>query len=374
MIIYAHLIEIFIIFYIMYSLKQDQIIEPEVKKNFYISGVFLVLLLTGNQLWQLVAQLGNEWPNQDFILNTIDSICYAFIPPVITLLLWINQKGVTLQQRILVHMIGPWFILIAIMNIWFPMIFITVNSQMIQLPGSTIYTVLEVTYFIWLLYRYYVHSFSQFPKDKVLISMVVIVVVIGQMAEAFQNDYTTSWGSIAIAYYFLYRAVANLYENTDQLTHVANYYSYVSQLRSIEKKRMTIVAFDLNGLKTYNDTEGHQKGDEYLTAFAQTVWTKMRGKGMLFRTGGDEFVFLSPQKAETLEPVLKKILEKKCDPKYGDYLLSFSYGIEEKAEEESSEAACARADKKMYDMKMEYYRTHERRAKDLPKGKDMPER
>ena len=370
MIIYSHLIEITILFYIMYSLRQDQIIEPEVKKNFYISGVFLVCLLTGNQLWQLVAHLGNEWPNQDFILNTIDSICYAFILPVITLLLWINQKDVTLQQRILVHMTGPWFILIAILNIWIPLIFVTKNAQMIQLPGSMIYTALEVLYFLWLLYRYYVHSFAQYPKDKVLLTMVVIIVVIGQIAEAHQNDYTTSWGSIAIAYYFLYRAVANLYENTDQLTHVFNYYSYVNHMRSIEKKNMTIIAFDLNGLKQYNDTEGHHKGDEYLTAFAQTAQKKLWGKGMLFRTGGDEFVFLSPQKPGELEPVLEKILEKKCDPKYGDYLLSFSYGIAEKAAEESTEAACARADRKMYDMKMEYYRTHERRANNLPKGKE----
>ena len=50
---------------------------------------------------------------------------------------------------------------------------------------------------------------------------------------------------------------------------------------------------DINGLKQYNDTMGHQVGDKYIYATAKTIADAFYGHGKLYRVGGDEFCLIS---------------------------------------------------------------------------------
>lgn len=51
-----------------------------------------------------------------------------------------------------------------------------------------------------------------------------------------------------------------------------------------------IIYADLDGLKQLNDAEGHEKGDQSLRAFADTVKRTIRKDDVFARMGGDEFV------------------------------------------------------------------------------------
>jgi diguanylate cyclase (GGDEF)-like protein len=55
---------------------------------------------------------------------------------------------------------------------------------------------------------------------------------------------------------------------------------------------LLLTSWDVNNLKTVNDTEGHAAGDAHLQAFVQALLDCARSEDAFFRVGGDEFVGL----------------------------------------------------------------------------------
>jgi two-component system, cell cycle response regulator len=51
---------------------------------------------------------------------------------------------------------------------------------------------------------------------------------------------------------------------------------------------------DLDHFKSLNDTYGHPAGDEVLKAVAQTITKTMRGRGSVYRYGGEEISIILP--------------------------------------------------------------------------------
>ncbi len=80
---------------------------------------------------------------------------------------------------------------------------------------------------------------------------------------------------------------------TDSLTGIANrhaYYDDTNEFSDKFKENLVLVAMDINGLKTVNDTEGHAAGDELIKAATGIMVDAYAGYGKIYRTGGDEFV------------------------------------------------------------------------------------
>ena len=55
-------------------------------------------------------------------------------------------------------------------------------------------------------------------------------------------------------------------------------------------RKLAIVLFDLDHFKAYNDSLGHQAGDEALRAFAEVLTTSTRRMNLCARFGGEEFL------------------------------------------------------------------------------------
>ena len=76
---------------------------------------------------------------------------------------------------------------------------------------------------------------------------------------------------------------------TDVLTGLPNRYAF-----ELESNGLALAAgltfIDLDGLKHYNDTFGHARGDELLCAFARELRERLAERATLHRLGGDEFV------------------------------------------------------------------------------------
>lgn len=82
---------------------------------------------------------------------------------------------------------------------------------------------------------------------------------------------------------------------TDPLTGLANRRQLEHELpREFAGARrgrdLTVVIFDLDRFKNYNDTHGHLAGDEALQAFAESLQKETRAMNLAARYGGDEFV------------------------------------------------------------------------------------
>lgn len=86
---------------------------------------------------------------------------------------------------------------------------------------------------------------------------------------------------------------AALYEKlaiVDQLTGLYNRNAYEFDMTKIrDLTGFMIVTFDLNDLKTCNDTKGHQQGDVYIMTAAKMIEQIFGVYGRCYRIGGDEF-------------------------------------------------------------------------------------
>ncbi len=85
---------------------------------------------------------------------------------------------------------------------------------------------------------------------------------------------------------------------TDPLTGAYNrryFYRLTDQIlgRSKDKAaRITMLMYDIDNFKTYNDRYGHAAGDEVLKEIAALMKRTTRGKDIVARIGGDEFAIL----------------------------------------------------------------------------------
>ncbi|MES2880030.1 MAG: diguanylate cyclase [Pseudomonadota bacterium] len=81
---------------------------------------------------------------------------------------------------------------------------------------------------------------------------------------------------------------SRLIAKTDALTGLPNRFHLDVELAQLPPHgSLTII--DLDGLKHYNDTHGHQRGDELLCAFAHQLKCLLSEQAVLHRMGGDEF-------------------------------------------------------------------------------------
>ena len=89
---------------------------------------------------------------------------------------------------------------------------------------------------------------------------------------------------------------------TDSLTGLGNHRSFHDDLTAAMQARtergatFALMAVDLDGLKRINDTKGHQAGDEYLRQTSECLRQAAASHGTVYRTGGDEFMVLLPDR------------------------------------------------------------------------------
>jgi len=84
----------------------------------------------------------------------------------------------------------------------------------------------------------------------------------------------------------------------DQLTGIYNRAYFENEMHRLGKSReypITIICFDVDGLKMVNDTLGHEHGDRLLKLSAGLLQDSLRESDVLARTGGDEFAALLPR-------------------------------------------------------------------------------
>ena len=123
----------------------------------------------------------------------------------------------------------------------------------------------------------------------------------------------------------------------DDLTQLYNrrgFFMLAEQQMKISKrnnKEMLFFFIDLDGLKSINDTHGHQEGDVALIGAAGILKETFRDTDIIGRIGGDEFAALAVGTSETTRGLLMKRLNEHIDsynesPK-GCYRMSMSVGI-----------------------------------------------
>ncbi len=127
--------------------------------------------------------------------------------------------------------------------------------------------------------------------------------------------------------------------------------------RSVRFERdLTVLFMDLDNFKFFNDTHGHQAGDEVLQTLAGLMMKSVRESDTLARWGGEEFVVIAPETSKErgclLAEKIRKVVAKHEFPNADQQplgLVSLSIGISSRTDEaENAEKLLRFADDAVY--------------------------
>jgi two-component system cell cycle response regulator len=157
---------------------------------------------------------------------------------------------------------------------------------------------------------------------------------------------------------------------TDGLTGLGNRRQLMEDLdeavRDSEHGRpSTLVFFDLNGFKRYNDDFGHAAGDSLLARIGAALSLAIDAHGHAYRLGGDEFCVLLHGRVARHNPLVTSAAAALTE-RGSAFTISASFGLATVPEDASSASAALRlADQRMYADKARSSRGSQARTRDV---------
>jgi diguanylate cyclase (GGDEF)-like protein len=154
---------------------------------------------------------------------------------------------------------------------------------------------------------------------------------------------------------------------TDGLTGLRNRRRLLRDLEATlaDGGAATLVLFDLDGFKRYNDTFGHVAGDSLLVRLAEALDTAVGGDGAAYRLGGDEFCVLLDHDADRETAAVVRAGAALTD-EGGGFTIDSSFGVVRLPGDASTVGAALQlADDRMYDDKDHRHGSPRRQARDL---------
>ena len=153
--------------------------------------------------------------------------------------------------------------------------------------------------------------------------------------------------------------------NSDGLTGIANRKCFDQELATaIEGARedgsaLSVLFADIDHFKGFNDTHGHQVGDQVLRLVAQVLTKSVKGRDLAARYGGEEFAVILPQTgvdgaAQLAEQIRQTIAGNRIRLKAtGVFLgnITLSIGCADYRPPETMGELMARADDALYEAK-----------------------
>lgn len=194
-----------------------------------------------------------------------------------------------------------------------------------------------------------IHQFRTNPGETIIIVAMIIFPSIATLMEVkFKLHLMEPLAFITCVIFYFMCLNVHLYRR-DTLTYLLNRRSFYIDGKKHSRKQMIILSMDLNYLKYYNDKFGHKAGDEALVTtsrFMQKAFSKI---GVVYRTGGDEFMTLFVKKT-TLE-VENCIVDFNKLLSTSEYQVAAGYAVYKPGND--FETIVSEADEKMYANKLE---------------------
>ena len=268
--------------------------------------------------------------------------------------------------------------LLALTGNW--MITIDAQNRYVHGPLYPVYILLCLAIFAMMILQFALYGRSHRQQNRTALYAVMPVVLVAVAMQELLPDVRTAYLGMTIgaALMFIHYAefaqvdsddtIARqaLQMQLDPLTGLLNRYAYSQALKIYaESERLPedygAFTIDINGLKQINDELGHEAGDELIKGAAECITEVFKGsQAQCFRTGGDEFVVLSPD-TDTVRAyaVINRLeyLAGRWQGSFGQKLsMSVGFALERNNPGFNAEELIHESDLAMYAVKADYYR------------------
>lgn len=326
-------------------LISEKSLDKKTRKIFTIFIASIFLLCISDMMDYYLSNLSKL----SFFRYATSSFSYTMRPAVTLLIINILYRRKKLSLFLWIP-IG----VLAVIAITSPfthlMYWFTDSNSFMRGPIGFLPHILGGLYFLFLIASIFIMNKFISKGEIITIIYIAVICIAATLIESFTSSKFLLTGamivSCAIYYIFLY---VQTYKR-DFLTGIMNRRSFFNDTDSFSHDNYALISIDLNGLKTINDTLGHQKGDEALQGLADALMIN-RGKSFrVYRTGGDEFMAIGKsqngEEAEHFIHNVKETLKKKnLMASFGYYMYTDGCNFDE---------VLAKADEKMYEDKKQY--------------------
>ncbi len=258
---------------------------------------------------------------------------------------------------------------LLVINIFKPIVFAVDENNVYSRRGF--YFAYIIVAFYLLAYGLYVYLAGR-RKDASLryfpVWEFIIPIILGVTIQTLFYGVSSQPVSFAIAFCSIVICLQKEYLYVDKLTGVYNRYELdriFKHYKKSKREKFAAIMLDMNNFKSINDDHSHKEGDEALKSMATLLLSVIGSDGNVIRFAGDEFVIVMGAHEEDVVEKTRERIENalvEFNARSGKpYYLSASVGGMI-FDTDNSDFIIGRIDKLMYDAKVEYYRTHDRRA------------
>lgn len=348
-------------------LENDRISHK--KKRLFIATNILVSIAA-------IAECGGVHLNgkeymPSWVLAAVKAVDYTLTPMTGGALIALMQKeGAKKTYLPLLFIANALFQIVAACQGW--MIVIDSHNHYTHGPLYPVYAAFYLLIVINLFIKMVSYGKSFRKQNRISLYAIILFIFIGIAMQELFGNYRVAYLAVTFGLAFLfihYNEFSQLQlddEITEQqviifrdaLTGVFSRFAYNDAVREAVPKDFVAFLLDINGLKTVNDSIGHEAGDELICAAAECIVSTFGKAGRVFRIGGDEFaVFavMSPEQVKTTLTNLKQKTDNWSGTKVKQLSISAGYALASQHEGLSIEELMKEADIAMYEQKKEYY-------------------
>jgi diguanylate cyclase (GGDEF)-like protein len=246
-------------------------------------------------------------------------------------------------------------------------------------PLYGVYVAIYLIVIVLTAIEFLLFSLSYRKQNRTSLISVFVLLLIGiGLQEILGSEYRTAYVAMTIGVALMFIHYAEFYKMEadeqlkkqrnqlmkDVLSGVFSRYAFTKDIERYSQMTalpddFTVFVFDINGLKTVNDTLGHDAGDELIIGAARCIERVVSDAGRCYRTGGDEFVVMTHMSREEAQEFLDRLEEetKRWSEAQAALTLSIAPGYvrAEDHHDYTVEELVKKADQAMYAAKAAYY-------------------
>lgn len=188
--------------------------------------------------------------------------------------------------------------ILSIISLFIPLYF-TVSASGLYERGPLFFLSIIITYayFMFSLVFIILYRKKMLLNEFILLVAFNIIPVIGAIIQGLFYGILLAWSSAAfslvIVYIYLQERLVHLDTLTGAWTRRSFDYYMEKRLKQKYIQMFGAIYFDIDHLKTINDTYGHAEGDQAIIDVVSRIKGLVKHDEVIARLGGDEFIIIS---------------------------------------------------------------------------------